>query len=189
MDKKKLDELTADHEKWDEHVATAAHTRLLSDEDQAEMDENEGLQPISIRLTKSLIETLKGLARVEGVGYQPLIRQVLMKYAKNNEYKLDVLLSAQEAAERADKLFTEAIRLRREIPNLPTLSNERIFAEGDYSKFLGQAQGLFADTIDKGTDPVLIQHAKLRMSQIADLCQEELQTAHDKKYGKKKQTV
>jgi hypothetical protein len=112
-----------------------------------------------------------------------------MKYAKNNEYKLDVLLSAQEAAERADKLFTEAIRLRREIPNLPALSNERIFAEGDYSKFLGQAQGLFADTIDKGTDPVLIQHAKLRMSQIADLCQEELQTAHDKKYGKKKQTV
>jgi len=189
MDKKKLDELTADHEKWDEHVATEEHTRFLSDDEQKEMDEAEGLQPISIRLSKSLIETLKGLSKVEGIGYQPLIRHVLTKYAKANEYKLDVLLSAQEAAERADRLFTEAIKLRNEIPKLTPLSNERIFAEGDYSKFLGQAQGLFADTIDKSTDPVLMQHAKRRMKQIADLCQEDLQAEHDKKYGKTKQTV
>lgn len=185
MDKKKLDELTADHEKWDEHIVTAEHTAFLSDDEQKEMDDNEGLQLISIRLGKSLLEAIKSLAKVEGIGYQPLIRQVLTKYAKENEYKLDVLLSAQEAAERADRLFTEAIKLRSEIPKLAPLSNERIFAEGDYMKYLGKAQGLFADTIDKSTDPVLKQHAQLRMKQIADLCQVDLQAEHDKKYGKK----
>lgn len=189
MDKKKLDELTADHEKWDEHVAAPEHTAFLSDEEQKEMDDAEGLQPISIRLNKSLIETLKGLAKVDGIGYQPLIRQVLSKYAKENEYKLDVLLSAQEAFQQAEKLFAQAIQLRNQIPSLPQFSNERIFAEGDQTTFLSKAQALFGDTIDKTNDAVLKQHAMLRMKQIGDLCHEDLQAAHDKKYGKKKQAI
>lgn len=177
MDKKTLDELTADHEKWDnrELGASAEHFAFLSDEEQKKMDDAEGLQAISIRLNKSLLETLKGLSKVEGIGYQPLIRQVLTKYAKQNEYKLDALLSAKEAAERADRLFTEAVKLRDEIAKLTPLSNQRVFAEGDYTKYLSQARMLFAATMDESTDPVLMNHAKLRMKQIADLCEQELQ--------------
>jgi predicted DNA binding CopG/RHH family protein len=196
MDEKKRKEfeaLTADHERWDnrELGASEEHLQVLSEEQQTELDKDIddglGLQHISIRLNRTLIEQLKGLAKLEGLGYQPLVRQVLTKYAKDNEHKLDMLLSAAEAADRADKLFAQAVKLRDEIPKLAPLSNERIFAEGDYSKALGQAQILFAQAFDDCKDAVLKQHTRLRMSQIADLCQQELQADHDKKYGKKKQ--
>jgi uncharacterized protein (DUF4415 family) len=192
MDKKKLDELSADHERWDnrELGASAEHIGVVSDDEEKSIDDGLGLQLISIRLNKTLIEQLKGLAKLEGLGYQPLIRHVLTKYAKDNEHKLDMLLSATDAAERADKLFAQAVRLRDEIPKLAPLSNERIFAETDYSKTLSQAQKLFAQALEAAcNDPVLKQHSKLRMGQIRDLCQQEIQAEHDKKYGKKKQAV
>lgn len=44
------------------------------------MDEALGLQPISIRLQKDLLEELKMIARLNGLGYQPLIRQVLTRF-------------------------------------------------------------------------------------------------------------
>ena len=176
MNKKKLKEieaLTADHEEWDnrELGASEEHMRVLSDEEEKDIDDGLGLQHISIRLNKSLIEQLKQLAQLEGVGYQPLIRIVLTKFAKENEYKLNTLLSAAEAADRADKLFVQALKLWDQIPSLPPLSNERIFAETDYSKALGQAQMLFAQALDGTTDLVLKQHAKLRMAQIGEVCQ------------------
>lgn len=39
------------------------------------------LQPISIRLQKSLIEDFKLIAQLHGMGYQPLMRQVLFRFA------------------------------------------------------------------------------------------------------------
>ncbi|AWV07217.1 hypothetical protein C9I47_1516 [Lysobacter maris] len=47
-----------------------------------------GLQMISIRLPKVLIEDLKRFAEREGLGYQPLIRRVLMRWV-GHEYKLE----------------------------------------------------------------------------------------------------
>lgn len=44
-----------------------------------EVDDSLGLQVITIRLQKTLIEDLKELARKEGLGYQPLMRQILTK--------------------------------------------------------------------------------------------------------------
>ena len=38
------------------------------------------LHPISIRLQKDLLENLKALAKLNGLGYQPLIRQVLTRW-------------------------------------------------------------------------------------------------------------
>lgn len=38
------------------------------------------LQPISIRLQKNLIDNLKALAQLHGLGYQPLIRQILTRW-------------------------------------------------------------------------------------------------------------
>ncbi len=40
------------------------------------------LQPISIRLQKSLIEDYKLIAKLIGTGYQPLMRQVLTRFAE-----------------------------------------------------------------------------------------------------------
>lgn len=39
------------------------------------------LQPISIRLEKSLIEDFKLIAAMHGLGYQPLMRQTLKRFA------------------------------------------------------------------------------------------------------------
>lgn len=54
----------------------------VAEEINKEVDEALELQLISIRLQKSLIEDLKTLARLDGIGYQPLIRQILNKQAE-----------------------------------------------------------------------------------------------------------
>ena len=43
------------------------------------IDEDLGLQMISIRLQKKLVEQLKELADADGIGYQPFIRQLLTR--------------------------------------------------------------------------------------------------------------
>jgi uncharacterized protein (DUF4415 family) len=48
----------------------------------AAVDESLGLQMISIRLDKSLIEVYKLLADYHGVGYQPLMRDALKRFAE-----------------------------------------------------------------------------------------------------------
>lgn len=48
--------------------------------DAAAVDAALGLQPISIRLQRDLLDNLKALAQLHGLGYQPLIRQVLTRF-------------------------------------------------------------------------------------------------------------
>jgi len=57
------------------------HARPVSVEHQVAVDDALGLQMISIRLPKSLIEDLKLIANQQGLGYQPLIRRVLLRFA------------------------------------------------------------------------------------------------------------
>lgn len=179
-----MEALTADHEKWDSHVATDETTRFVSEEEEKEIDTGIGLQMISLRLNRNLIEQFKELARLEGLGYQPLMRQVLAEYAKENEHKLVALLSPAEAVDRADKLFAQALTLKAKIPMLTPLSNDRIFAEGDYNKALTEANTLYCNVYEN-SEPVLKRHVKLRMSQIAEILDQEMQEFQDKKYGKK----
>jgi hypothetical protein len=47
-----------------------------------EVDDALGLQLISIRLPRRLIDDLKLIAKKEGLGYQPLVRRVLMRFAE-----------------------------------------------------------------------------------------------------------
>lgn len=46
------------------------------------LDEAMAMQPISIRLPKSLIESFKLLGQVHGLGYQPLMRRALTRFAE-----------------------------------------------------------------------------------------------------------
>ena len=46
----------------------------------AALDDALDLHPISIRLQKDLLENLTALAKLNGLGYQPLIRQVLTRW-------------------------------------------------------------------------------------------------------------
>lgn len=56
------------------HVAVAQAALSMG------IDDALDLQPISIRLQKDLLENLKALAKLNGLGYQPLIRQVLTRW-------------------------------------------------------------------------------------------------------------
>lgn len=73
----------------EEHVVVVAH-------DEADLNESLGLQPISIRLEKALIEDFKMIASIHGLSYQPLMRQALRRFADGEKRRL-----LQEAACRA----------------------------------------------------------------------------------------
>ena len=67
--------------------------------DEAVIDGALELQPISIRLQKSLIEDFKLIADLSGLGYQPLMRQVLARFAECEKKRILREVAAQ-AAER-----------------------------------------------------------------------------------------
>jgi hypothetical protein len=56
--------------------------KIAPPEMELELDDALGLQMISIRLPKKLIEDLKLIAKKEGLGYQPLMRRVLLRFAE-----------------------------------------------------------------------------------------------------------
>lgn len=55
--------------------------RAPADVDETKIDSSLDLQLISIRLQKSLIEDFKHIASLNGIGYQPLMRQILKRFA------------------------------------------------------------------------------------------------------------
>jgi predicted DNA binding CopG/RHH family protein len=76
---------TKSDDKWDsrELGASENHVRKASTTREKKLDDRLGLQTISIRLQKSLIESLKQLAKEDGIGYQPYMRQVLMRHVRH----------------------------------------------------------------------------------------------------------
>lgn len=63
--------------------AEGKYVRKVSQKREQAVDVDLELQLISLRLQKDLIDHLKYLAREEGIGYQPLIRQVLTHYVRD----------------------------------------------------------------------------------------------------------
>lgn len=60
--------------------ASEEHVRPVSPEKTKEIQDALGLQPVTLRLQKELVEQLKVLAQKEGLGYQPFIRHILTRY-------------------------------------------------------------------------------------------------------------
>lgn len=63
-------------------------TGIMPPEFAALVDESLGLKPISLRLSKQLYERLRIIAEVRGIGYQPLMREVLNEFARNEMLRL-----------------------------------------------------------------------------------------------------
>lgn len=78
----KLSELDTDIERWEnrDFGADQDHVALSSTINQAILDEAMALQPVTIRLQKGLVEDLKMISMLEGLGYQTLIKQVLQRF-------------------------------------------------------------------------------------------------------------
>jgi predicted DNA binding CopG/RHH family protein len=70
---------------WDDRLlgASDAHVVVASLEHEAALDVATEMQAISIRLPKNMIEHYKLIAQYHGVGYQPLMRDVMSRFVPN----------------------------------------------------------------------------------------------------------
>lgn len=77
-------------EKWDNRDlgASEKHVRKTSPAREKAVDDRLGMQTISIRLQKSLIDDLKKLAEEDGIGYQPYVRQLLTRHVRQIDHEL-----------------------------------------------------------------------------------------------------
>jgi hypothetical protein len=171
---KKAARFDADNELWETRKlgASPEHARVVSGKGDKALDESMGLQLLTFRIQKPIVDQLRQLAKLEGIGYQPLMRQVLVKYVRENQHRLQRILTPHEASERAEQLFTQAIKYKKIIATLAPMTNERLGAESDFSTSLGGANALYCQAKENCSDPVLKKHLKLRLSQVETLLNE-----------------
>lgn len=63
------------------------------------------LQAISIRLPKALIQDLKDIAQLNGLGYQPLIKQILNRFVDAEKR----MLANEAIQEKLNKLSNKKV--------------------------------------------------------------------------------
>ena len=94
---KKLIKGTAEAWETGELGQSDAHAKAASEDLEKQIDDALGLQAISIRLPKSTIETYKNLAAIHGIGYQPLMRDAICRWADS---ELKMLLAGAVQSQR-----------------------------------------------------------------------------------------
>ncbi|MFV2030844.1 hypothetical protein [Neisseria sp. S1] len=62
-----------------------------------------GLKPISIRLQQDMIDDLKAIASLHGIGYQPLIKQILARFIEGEQKMLANEMIRETLKERRKK--------------------------------------------------------------------------------------
>src|SRR6185503_9138318 len=72
-------------EAWESEAlgASEEHARRVPDALADQIEESLEMQAISIRLPKSLIDSFKLLGSFHGIGYQPLMRDALSRFASS----------------------------------------------------------------------------------------------------------
>lgn len=80
------------------------------------LDDRLGLEPISIRFPKDLVRDLKAIAQLNGMRYQPLIREVCKRFveAEKRALRADMARRRQEEIEEQRKLAEEQRKLDAE---------------------------------------------------------------------------
>lgn len=81
------EEIDDSAENWESGAlgTDANFVEVANDIDESSIDSAFELQSISIRLENSLIDDFKAFSRFYGVGYQPLIRQALHRFAEGEK--------------------------------------------------------------------------------------------------------
>lgn len=105
--------IRASDDAWDDRSlgADAAFVKKADDDIEAMIDESAGLQLISIRLNKSLIEDFKAIAALNnGIGYQTLMRQILKRFVDCEKKRLLNELVATKKAEQKEQEAANKIR-------------------------------------------------------------------------------
>lgn len=113
--------LTSDADKWDnrEFGASEEHVQVASEADMTALNDALSLQAISIRLQKTLIGDLKTIAEYYGIGYQPMIRDLLQRFVlaekkQQLQRQLETLKAQEQKHQQEDTVpvdeFIESIR-------------------------------------------------------------------------------
>lgn len=103
-------------EAWDsgELGENASSAKVASAETTQAINDALGLQMISIRLPKSVIEDFKVIAQIEGVGYQPLMRTALMRFAECEAKRVMREYAAQrESEKKAAMVASSSVKVSR----------------------------------------------------------------------------
>jgi len=95
-------EITA---KWEsgEYGRSDEHVVVASDDLHLELDQALAMKLVSIRLPIPLIETLKTIAAHHGIAYQPMIRDLLTRFARSEIQQIVHELDAKMKAAQADE--------------------------------------------------------------------------------------
>lgn len=118
---KTISEFERDAQKWDDRELGASedHVEVASMAEMSAFNDALSLQSISIRLQKSLISDLKSIAENYGIGYQPMVRDLLQRFViaeKKQELRiqLDKLNEQEQRHQQEDTVpvdaFIESIR-------------------------------------------------------------------------------
>lgn len=81
------------------------HAELASPEITQAVAETLAMQMISIRLPRTVIDTFKAIAEIEGIGYQPLMREALCRFAEGEAKRIvqDVAAKKRKDAARQEQ--------------------------------------------------------------------------------------
>lgn len=105
-------------EKWEsgEYGRNEEHTGVVGTDESASIDESLGLQLVSIRLQRSLIQNMKLIAKYRGVAYQPLIRDLLNRFAASELKDIFHELEQQQRklSEEEDSIVADFMRREQE---------------------------------------------------------------------------
>lgn len=87
-------------EKWDsgEFGRSLEHAVVADEATSDSLDESLGMQLVSIRLQRALVKNLKLIAKYRGRAYQPLVRDLLNRFAMS-ELK-DIFRELKEASQK-----------------------------------------------------------------------------------------
>ncbi|MGL5949400.1 MAG: hypothetical protein ACRCYV_10315 [Aeromonas sp.] len=79
-----------------------AHAVASQDVSEEQLNQALQLQPISIRLQKGLLDDLKTIAELNGIGYQPLMRQALTRFVQAEMKRIanETLVEQRQRAQR-----------------------------------------------------------------------------------------
>lgn len=83
------DEIYANTDKWESgELGNSEEHVKVSDFTVEDLQKSIELQAISLRINKDLLEDLKGLAQMHGIGYQPLMKQILRRFVDSEKRRL-----------------------------------------------------------------------------------------------------
>lgn len=101
-------------EQWEsgELGRSARHARKVSAEDSAAMESALAMKLVTMRLPEPLIDALKAIANHHGIGYQPMVRDLLVRFAvseikqiRNAEERRLEEMQKVGASEAVDEFF------------------------------------------------------------------------------------